>query len=130
MINNVENLERTIEANANLTFEEYKEMREPSYNAIINDYAVKLMERASENGEEITLDEAKAIAKREIPLEFIPEWMRNLRINANIAGTELIYLEGIASQLSRIEELLSAVFEKQIQEYIERHMHDFRREDA
>ena len=130
MINNVENLERTIEANANLTFEEYKEMREPSYNAIINDYAVKLMERTSKNGELITLDEAKARAKREIPLEFIPEWMRNLRINANIAGTELIYLEGIASQLGRIEELLSAVFEKQIQEYIERHMHDFKREDA
>ena len=114
MINNVEHLERTIENNADLTFEEYKEMREPSYNAIINDYAVKLVERAKENGKDLSIADAKARAKNEIPLEFIPEWMRNLRINANIAGTELIYLEGIASQLGRIEEILSAVFERQL----------------
>ncbi len=130
MINNVEHLERTIENNADLTFEEYKEMREPSYNAIINDYAVKLVERAKENGEDLSIADAKARAKNEIPLEFIPEWMRNLRINANIAGTELIYLEEIASQLGRIEEILSAVFERQIDEYIRRHSKDFKREDA
>lgn len=130
MINNVEHLERTIENNVNLTFEEYKEMREPSYNAIVNDYAVKVMERAKENGEEIDLAEAKERAKKEIPLEFIPEWMRNLRINANIAGTELIYLEALASGLGRIEELLLAVFEKQIDDYVERRKNDFKREEA
>lgn len=130
MINNVEHLERTIENNANLTFDEYKEMREPSYNAIVNDYAVKVMERAKENGKEMSLEEAKARAKKEIPLEFIPEWMRNLRINANIAGTELVYLEALASGLSRIEEILSAVFEREIAEYVNRHSKDFKREEA
>lgn len=128
MIDNIKNLEETITVNADLTFEEYKEMREPSYNSIVNDYAVKLVERAKENGEEMSLADAKERAKKEIPLEFIPEWMRNLRINANIAGTELIYLEALASGLGRIEEILSVVFEKQIDEYVQRHKNDFKRE--
>lgn len=127
---NLAELEQTIEQNKDLTFEEYKAIREPSYNVIINDYACKLIERAKENGEEITLAEAKERAKSEIPTEFIPEWMKNLRINANIAGTELVYLEALSSGLLRIEELLSVAFEKQIQEYIERHKNDFKREEA
>lgn len=130
MITNIEHLEKTIEQNKDLTFEEYKQMREPSYNVIINDYAVKLVERAKENDEALSLAEAKERAKKEIPTEFIPEWMKNLRINANIAGTELVYLEALNSGLARIEEIMSAVFEKQIAEYVERHSKDFKREDA
>ena len=119
----------TIEQNKHLSFEEYKAIREPSYNVIINDYACKLVERAKENGEELSLAEAKEIAKQEIPTAFIPEWMKNLRISANIAGTELVYLESISSNLLRLEELLSVALEPQIQAYIERHQNDFKREE-
>lgn len=122
-------LELTIEQNKHLSFEEYKAIREPSYNVIINDYACKLVERAKENGEELSLAEAKEIAKTEIPTAFIPEWMKNLRISANIAGTELVYLESISSNLLRLEELLSVALEPQIQAYIERHQNDFKREE-
>lgn len=128
-MNNLKNLELTIEQNKDLTFEEYKAIREPSYNVIINDYACKLIEKARENGKELSLAEAKEIAKQEIPTEFIPEWMKNLRISANIAGTELVYLESISSNLLRIEELLSVALEPQIQSYIERHQNDFKREE-
>jgi hypothetical protein len=86
------------------------------------------LERAKENGEEMTLAEAKERAKKEIPATFVPEWMKNLRINANIAGTELVYLEGLASSLGRIEDLLQAVFEKQIDAYVQRHAKDIKRE--
>ncbi len=129
MINTVKDLEKTIEQNKDLTFEEYKEMREPSYNVIINDYACKLIERAKERGEALTLEEAKERAKNEIPTAFIPEWMKNLRINANIAGTELIYLEALASGLARIEEILSVAFEDKIDAYIKKHQGDFKREN-
>ena len=122
-------LELTIEQNKHLSFEEYKAIREPSYNVIINDYACKLVERAKENGEELSLAEAKEIAKTEIPTAFIPEWMKNLRISANIAGTELVYLESISSNLLRLEELLSVALEPQIQAYIEKHQNDFKREE-
>ena len=122
-------LELTIEQNKHLTFEEYQAIREPAYNIIINDYACKLVERAKENGEELSLAEAKEIAKTEIPTAFIPEWMKNLRISANIAGTELVYLESISSNLLRLEELLSVALEPQIQAYIERHQNDFKREE-
>jgi hypothetical protein len=128
MIETVKELEETMNVNSNLTFEEYKEIQEPSYIAVINDYAVKVMERAKENGELITLEEAKEIAKKEIPLDFIPEWMRNLRVNSNIAGTTLIYLEALSSGLERIEEIMSVAFEPQIQDYIQRHSNDFKRE--
>lgn len=122
-------LELTIEQNKHLSFEEYKAIREPSYNVIINDYACKLVEKAKENGEELSLTEAKEIAKQEIPTAFIPEWMKNLRISANIAGTELVYLESISSNLLRLEELLSVALEPQIQAYIQRHQNDFKREE-
>lgn len=128
MIETVKELEETMNVNSNLTFEEYKEIQEPSYIAVINDYAVKVMERAKDNGELITLEEAKEIAKKEIPLDFIPEWMRNLRVNSNIAGTTLIYLEALSSGLERIEEIMSVAFEPQIQDYIQRHSNDFKRE--
>lgn len=128
MIETVKELEETMNVNSNLTFEEYKEIQEPSYTAVINDYAVKVMERAKDNGELITLEEAKEIAKKEIPLDFIPEWMRNLRVNSNIAGTTLIYLEALSSGLERIEEIMSVAFEPQIQDYIQRHSNDFKRE--
>ena len=77
----------------------------------------------------MSLAEAKEIAKQEIPTAFIPEWMKNLRISANIAGTELVYLESISSNLLRLEELLSVALEPQIQAYIERHQNDFKREE-
>lgn len=128
MINNLKSLEMTVEQNKDLTFEEYQQIREPAVNVIINDYACKLMEKAKENGEEISLAEAKERAKKEIPAAFVPEWMKNLRISANIAGTELVYLEGISSSLGRMEDLLQAVFEEQIDAYVKRHAKDFKRE--
>ena len=128
MINNIDELEKTIEKNTALSFDEYQAIREPSVNIIVNDYAVKLVEQAKERGEELTLKDAKEIAKREIPAAFVPEWMKNLRISANIAGTELCYLEGLRSALERIEDLLRVVFEERIDEYIDRHADDFKAE--
>ena len=126
MINNISELENTIERRVELPFDEYQAIREPAVNVVINDYAVKLIEAARSKGEELTIEEAREIAKKEIPAAFVPEWMKNLRINANIAGTELCYLEGLKAALERIEELIRCVFEKQIDEYIDRHANDFK----
>lgn len=123
-MNNLKDLETTIEKNAHLSFDEYRAIREPAINAVINDYAAKIVE----NNPEITLAEAKEIAKTEIPTTFVPEWMKNLRISANIAGTELCYLEAINGTLSRIEELLNIVFEKPIEKYLTRAAQSIRRE--
>lgn len=123
-MNNLKDLETTIEKNAHLSFDEYRAIREPAINAVINDYAAKIVE----NNPEITLAEAKEIAKTEIPTAFVPEWMKNLRISANIAGTELCYLEAINGTLSRIEELLTIVFEKPIEKYLTRAAQSIRRE--
>lgn len=113
-MNNLTDLEKTIEKNAHLSFEDYRAIREPAINAVINDYAAKIVE----NNPEITLAEAKEIAKKEIPAAFVPEWMKNLRIAANIAGTELCYLEALNGTLGRIEEILSIVFEKSIERHL------------
>jgi hypothetical protein len=126
MIDNLRQLEQTAEQNKHLTFEEYQAIREPAYNIIINDYACKLIEKAKENDETLTLAEAREIAKAEIPTSFIPEWMQNLRINANMQGTSLIYFEAITSGISRIEELLSVALEDKINAYIEKHSKDFK----
>ncbi len=123
---NLKNLEATCEQNTRLTFEEYAAIREPAVNAIINDYAAKLME----TDPSITLAEAKEIAKREIPASFVPEWMKNLRISANIAGTELCYLEALVGHLVNIEELLTIVFEKQIDKHLTRAAESIRREEV
>jgi hypothetical protein len=123
-MNNLKDLETTIEKNAHLSFDEYRAIREPAINAVINDYAAKIVE----NNPEITLAEAKEIAKTEIPTAFVPEWMKNLRISANIAGTELCYLEALNGTLSRIEELLNIVFEKPIEKYLTRAAQSIRRE--
>ena len=130
MINNIDELERTVEKNVLLPFEEYAAIREPAVNVVVNDYAAKILERAKESGVEMTLDEAREIAKKEIPAAFVPEWMKNLRIGANIAGTELCYLEALKSGIERIETLLTVAFDKEIEEYYVRHANDFRREGA
>jgi hypothetical protein len=124
-MNNLKELEQTLENKAHLSFEEYQTLREPAVNALINDYAVKLVERDPE----LTLQQAKEIAKREIPSTFVPEWMKNLRISANIAGTELCYLEAVIGSLGRIEEMLSIVFEKRIDEHLTRLAEGFKREE-
>ena len=123
-MNNLKDLEKTIEKNAHLSFDDYRAIREPAINAVINDYAAKIVE----NNPEITLAEAKEIAKNEIPTAFVPEWMKNLRISANIAGTELCYLEAINGTLGRIEELLSIVFSKSIERHLTEIANSFRAE--
>lgn len=129
MINNLEKLEKTTERNVPLTFEDYAAIREPAVNIIINDYASKLV-RASEEqgGDKLTMEEAREIAKREIPAGFVPEWMKNLRISANIAGTELCYLEALNGTLTRIEELLSVVFADDVDKHLTELAQSFRRE--
>ena len=67
-MNNLKDLEKTIEKNAHLSFDDYRAIREPAINAVINDYAAKIVE----NNPEITLAEAKEIAKNEIPTAFVP----------------------------------------------------------
>lgn len=127
MLDKLEDLIKTEEANASFSFEEYQSIREPAVNVIINDFAQKYIDRAKENGEIVTIEEAREIAKKEIPSTFVPEWMKNLRVSANIAGTELVYLERIISSLSDIHELLQVIGEDKINEYVERHKDDFKR---
>ena len=124
---NLQNLKDTEEKNAALTFEEYQSIREPAVNVIINDFAQKYIDRAKERGETVTIDEAREIARREIPSTFVPEWMKNLRVSANIAGTELIYLEQVVSALSEIQDLLRIIGEDKIEAYIKKHSNDFKR---
>ena len=118
------------ERNVYLPFEEYAATKEPAINIILRDYAAKIIEKAKEAGDTITQEEAIEIARREVPATFVPEWMRNLRIGANIAGTELTYLEGLHSELSEIKELLYIAFEKSINDYARRHAADFKRVSA
>lgn len=124
---NLQNLKDTEEKNAALTFEEYQSIREPAVNVIINDFAQKYIDRAKERGETVTIDEAREIARKEIPSTFVPEWMKNLRVSANIAGTELIYLEQVVSELSEIQDLLRIIGEDKIEAYIKKHSNDFKR---
>lgn len=124
---NLQNLKDTEEKNTALTFEEYQSIREPAVNVIINDFAQKYIEKAKERGETVTIDEAREIARREIPSTFVPEWMKNLRVSANIAGTELIYLEQVVSALSEIQDLLRIIGEDKIEAYIKKHSNDFKR---
>lgn len=126
---NLSELEQTMRNNTLLSFEEYAAIREPAYNIIINDYATKLMKKAKDEGVEITRKEAEEIARKEIPTNYVPEWMTNLRISANIAGTTLCYLEGLKSSLERIEDLLRVVHEEDIDAYIDRHANDLRRDN-
>ena len=125
----LKDLERIERANVHLTFEEYAAIKEPAINAIINDYAAKIIEKAKENGAEVSLQEAREIAKSEIPAAFVPEWMKNLRIGANIAGTELAYLEQIKTSIDDVAELLSVIADGGgfIDRYVERHANDFKR---
>ena len=130
MINNLDELERTTERNVPLSFEEYIAIREPAVNIVINDYAHRMIEAEKEKGEStLTFEEAKEIAKKEIPAGFVPEWMKNLRVSANIAGTELCYLEALKGTLDRIEELLHIVFEEKIEEHLTKLAESFRREE-
>ena len=123
---NIENLNKTIEKNSSLTFEEYSQRREPAINVIVNDYAAKLCDETPG----LTLDEAREIARREIPAGFVPEWMKNLRISANIAGTELCYLEAIVGSLQRLEEMLSIVFADKIERHLEELAASFKQEEV
>ena len=116
-------------ANAHLTFDEYAAMKEPAVNVIVNDYAVKLIEDAKKRGEDLTIAKAREIAKKEIPATFVPEWMKNLRVGANIAGTELAYLEGVKQSLDGVTELLSIIVDGggYLDTYVAKHAHDFKR---
>lgn len=125
----IKDLERVVSANVHLSFEDYAAMREPAVNAIVNDYACKLIEAAKANGKELALDDAREIAKNEIPAAFVPEWMKNLRIGANIAGTELAYLEQLKMAVDGVSELLSVIAEGGgfFDRYMEKHAGDFKR---
>lgn len=123
---NIENLEKTMENHVAMSFEEYRQMREPAVNVIVNDYAAKLIDADPS----LTLETAREIAKKEIPCTFVPEWMKNLRISANIAGTELCYLEAIVGALGRIEEILSIAFSEKIEEHLTELSESFRREEV
>lgn len=125
----LKDLEETVNANRHLTFEEYAALRAPAIDAVINDYAVKIIEKAKEEDREITLEEAREIAKNEIPVAFVPEWMRNLRVSANVAGTELTYLEQIKQGLNGITEMLSIILDASgmFDAYVKKHAGEFKR---
>jgi hypothetical protein len=127
MINTLKDLELTLGQNVDLTFEEYQKVKEPAIAIVLNDYACKLMEEVRAKGGEITKAEALEIAKNEIPASFVPEWMKHLRIGANLAGTEVVFLSEIVTELRGLTELLQIVFEDKIQAYVEDHASDFKR---
>lgn len=127
MINTLKDLELTLGQNVDLTFEEYQKIKEPAIAIVLNDYACKLMEEVRAKGGEITKAEALEIAKNEIPASFVPEWMKHLRIGANLAGTEVVFLSEIVTELRGLTELLQIVFEDKIQAYVKDHASDFKR---
>ena len=125
----VKDLEDTVNANKHLTFDEYAAMKAPAIDAVVNDFAVKLIEKAKESGTELTIQEAREIAKEQIPAAFVPEWMKNLRVSANVAGTELTYLEQLKQGLDGIAEMLSVFLDASglLEIYIKKHSGEFKR---
>lgn len=125
----LKDLEETVNANRTLTFEEYASLRAPAVSAVINDFAANIVEKAKKDGVEISFEEAKEIAKNEIPVTFVPEWMRNLRISANVAGTELTYLEQLKQSLDGIAEMLSIIIDAGgfFDSYVKKHAGEFKR---
>lgn len=125
----LKDLEDTVSANKHLTFDEYAALKAPAIDAIVNDFAVKLVERAKENGQELSIQDAREIAKEEIPAAFVPEWMKNLRVSANVAGTELTYLEQLKQGLDGISEMLSVFLDASglLEAYIKKHAGEFKR---
>ena len=127
MLNTLKDLELTLGQNIDLTFEEYQKIKEPAIAIVMNDYACKLIEEVKAKGGELTKAEALEIAKNEIPCSFVPEWMKSLRIGANLAGTEVVYFNQLLSEVQGISELLQVVFEDKIEEYCLKHASDFKR---
>lgn len=108
-------VEACLEQKKTLTFEEYIETREPSYKVLLRDFAVKAVEKAKAAGEELALEDAMQMARDTIPAAFVPEWMQNLRIAANISGTELCAFNEMIGELRGIREILEVVFRENIQ---------------
>jgi hypothetical protein len=127
MIKTIKDLEETLHLNVDLTFEEYQKIKEPAVQIVINDYASKLMEEVAQKGGQLSREEALEIAKNEIPANFVPEWMKSLRIGANLAGTEVVFMNQIVTELQGISELLQVCFEEKIENYCLRHAEDFKR---
>ena len=125
MENTAKDFEEVINANKDLTFEEYAAMKEPALNIVLRDYAWKLMEK----NPALTKDEAMERAKAEVPGAFVPEWVKNLRIAANISGTTFVYLERINDNLVQLQDLISMIFEDKIEEYLIKHANDFKRKE-
>lgn len=106
-----------------LTFEEYEAKKEPAVEIILHDFARKAMEKAEEAGTPMTEEEALLLARESIPAAFVPEWMRNLRAGANLAGTEITYLEGLRLVLEEIRDLYMLVNGPAISEAMRAQMH-------
>lgn len=127
MIKTLKDLENTLGQNVELTFDAYQKLREPAIAIVLNDYACKLIEEAKAKGLELSKADALEIAKNEIPASFVPEWMKNLRIGANLAGTEVVYLNQIVTELRGLSELMQIAFEDKISAYVADHANDFKR---
>jgi hypothetical protein len=127
MIKTLKDLELTLGQNVDLTFDAYQKVREPAISIVLNDYACKLIDEAKAKGLELSKADALEIAKNEIPASFVPEWMKNLRIGANLAGTEVVYLNQIVTELRGLSELMQIAFEDKISAYIADHANDFKR---
>ena len=125
----LKDLEDTVNANKTLSFDEYSNLRAPAVSAVINDFAANIVEKAKKDGVEISFEDAKEIAKNEIPVAFVPEWMRNLRVSANVAGTELTYLEQLKQSLDGIAEMLSIIIDAGgfFDSYVKKHAGEFKR---
>ena len=106
-----------------LTFEEYEAKKEPAVEIILHDFARKAMEKAAEAGTPMTEEEALLLARESIPVAFVPEWMKNLRMGANLAGTEITYLEGLRLVLEEIRDLYMLVNGPAISEAMREQMH-------
>lgn len=125
MINNLTlaDLKASYAQDALLTFEEYEEKKEPAVEIILHDFARKAMEKAEEAGTPMTEEEALLLARESIPVAFVPEWMKNLRMGANLAGTEITYLDGLRLVLEEIRDLYMLVNGTAISEAMRAQMH-------
>ena len=122
----IESFEEAVCKNADLTFEEYQSVREEAVEVIVNDFAVKAIAKAKSEGREMTIEEARTLAKKEIPAIFVPEWMRNLRIQANVSGMELTKFGEILFELRAIRQIFETVYEKEILESIKNNLEKFK----
>lgn len=103
----VENIVRT---DTDLTYEEYATKSQPMLGVILRDFAYHAIEKAREQGREMSQEEAMELAKREIPIDGVPEIVKNFRVACNLSVMQMSMMEKIHEKLCYLVEDFETAF--------------------